>query len=78
MKTISRITLDPDVMGGKPCTREMRITVVTILGLLPAGHSHERILKAYPYLEPDDNKDALAYALCRVEGIEAPLKRKTA
>ena len=78
MKTISRITLDPDVMGGKPCIRGMRVTVGTILGLLSAGHSHERILKAYPYLEPDDIKEALAYAMFRVEEIEAPLKRETA
>jgi uncharacterized protein (DUF433 family) len=36
----------------------MRVTVGTILGLLSAGHSEERILKAYPYLEPEDIKEA--------------------
>ena len=78
MEKISRITLDPDVMGGKPCIRGMRVTVGTIIGLLSAGHSEERILKAYPYLEPDDIKEALLYAMWRVEETEAPLKRRTA
>jgi uncharacterized protein (DUF433 family) len=78
MQKISRITLDPNIMGGKPCIRGMRVTVGTILGLLSAGHSYERILKAYPYLEPDDIREALAYAMWRVEETEAPLIRKTA
>ncbi len=78
MHKISRITLDPNVMGGKPCIRGMRVTVGTIIGLLSAGHSEERILKAYPYLERDDIREALAYAMWRVEETEAPLKRQTA
>jgi len=78
MSKISRITLDPNVMGGKPCIRGMRVTVGTIIGLLSAGHSEERILKAYPYLEPDDIREALAYAMWRVEETEAPLIRQTA
>ena len=78
MEMISRITLDPDVMGGKPCIRGMRVTVGTITGLLSAGYSEERILKAYPYLEPDDIREALAYAMWRVEETEAPPIRQTA
>ena len=50
---IDRITLNPAVMGGKPCIRGLRVTVVTILGLLASGESRERILQAYPYLEPE-------------------------
>jgi len=65
--TFDRITLNPDVMGGKPCIRGMRITVGTILGLLAAGHSAEEVLEAYPYLEKDDIAAALAYATWRVE-----------
>jgi uncharacterized protein (DUF433 family) len=57
-----RITLSPSVMGGKPCVRGLRVTVGTILGLLAAGHTRERILTAYPYLEPEDLDEALAYA----------------
>jgi len=69
----SRITLDPQVMGGKPCIRGLRVTVGTVLGLLAAGHSADEILKAYPYLEPDDIRAALAYAAWRSQEQEAPL-----
>ena len=48
-------------MGGKPCIRGLRVTVGTIVGLLAAGHSEEEILQAYPYLEPEDIRAALAY-----------------
>jgi uncharacterized protein (DUF433 family) len=54
-------------MGGKPCIRELRVTVGTVLGLLAAGHSRDRILQAYPYLEPEDIDAALAYAARRLE-----------
>jgi uncharacterized protein (DUF433 family) len=53
-----RITFDPEVMGGKPCIRGMRVTVGTILGLLASGHSEDEILKAYPYLEGEDIRAA--------------------
>lgn len=51
---LDRITVDPQVMGGNPCIRSMRVTVNMILGLLAAGHSIERVLEAYPYLEHED------------------------
>ena len=70
---IPRITLDPAVMGGKPCIRGLRVTVSTILGLLASGHSRERILQAYPYLEPEDIDAALAYSAWRMEEREEPL-----
>ena len=70
---IERITLDPSIMGGKPCIRGMRVTVGTLLGLLAGGHSRERILEAYPYLEPPDIDAALAYAAWRMEEREEPL-----
>lgn len=62
-----RITHDPEVMGGKPCIRGMRITVGTILGLLASGHSEEEILEAYPYLDREDIRAALTDAT-RVAG----------
>jgi len=62
MNQFSRITLDPMVMGGKACIRGLRVTVGTIIGLLAAGRSRDEILKAYPYLEPEDLDEALAYA----------------
>jgi uncharacterized protein (DUF433 family) len=72
MQALNRITFDPGVMGGKPCIRGMRITVGMIVGLLASGHEKEEILKLYPYLEPNDIDEALAYAAWRAEEIEVP------
>lgn len=63
---LDRITLDPAVMGGEPCVRGLRVTVGMILGLLASGATRERILQAYPYLEPPDIDAALAYAAWRL------------
>ncbi|MEM9906911.1 MAG: DUF433 domain-containing protein [Cyanobacteria bacterium P01_D01_bin.44] len=74
MQNLSRITLDPEVMGGKPCIRGLRVTVGAILNLMAAGRTTEEILEAYPYLELDDLKESLAYAAWRVDEIEVPLQ----
>lgn len=74
MKQLTRITLNPEVMGGKPCIRGLRVTVGTILGLLASGHTTEAILAAYPYLELADIYEALAYAAWRVEEQEVPFR----
>ena len=73
MKDLERITVNPDVMGGKPTIRGLRVTVGTIVGLLAAGHTYDEILEAYPYLEEEDIRAALAYAAWRSEEIERPL-----
>jgi uncharacterized protein (DUF433 family) len=73
MTPLTRITLDPEVMGGKPCIRGLRITVGTIVGLVASGRSIPDILAAYPYLEEADIREALAYAAWRVEETEVPL-----
>ena len=57
-----RITFEPGKMGGRACIRGMRITVGTIVGLVAEGETTEEILKAYPDLEPEDIRQALAYA----------------
>ena len=62
METLKRITLDPAVMGGKPCIRGLRVTVGTVVGLLATGRSTAQILDGYPYLEEGDISEALAYA----------------
>jgi len=59
---LDRITFDPQIMGGKACIRGMRITVSLILNLVANGMTQEEILKAYPYLEPEDIQQALKYA----------------
>jgi uncharacterized protein (DUF433 family) len=58
---MSRITIDPDVMTGRPCIRGMRVTVATVVGLVASGHSKREILDRYPYLQPEDIDEALAY-----------------
>ena len=73
MPTLTRITHDPAVMGGKPCIRGLRVTVGTIVGLVAAGRSREEILKLYPYLAAEDISEALSYAAWRVEELEVPL-----
>jgi len=73
MPKLDRITRNPEVMGGKPCLRGMRVTVGMIVGLVAAGHSDPEILAAYPYLEEEDIRQALAYAASLVEEIELPL-----
>ena len=70
---LDRITRDPSVMAGKPCVRGMRVTVGTVVGLVASGHTNDEILTAYPYLEAEDIRQALAYAAWRVEEIEIPL-----
>jgi uncharacterized protein (DUF433 family) len=75
MKTLSRITMDPEVMGGKPCIRGLRVTVGTLVGLVASGHTAAEILKLYPYLEEEDIREALAYAAWRAEEVEVPLKQ---
>jgi uncharacterized protein (DUF433 family) len=67
MLKLDRITMDPAVMGGKPCIRGMRVTVGTVIGLLACGKSHDEILALYPYLDAADIGQALAYAAWRVE-----------
>ena len=70
---LPRITRDPNVMGGKPCIRGLRVTVGTIVGLMAAGSSSAEILRAYPYLQEEDLPEALAYAAWRVQEVEVPL-----
>lgn len=78
MEILKRITFDPEIMGGKPCVRGMRVTVGMILGLLASGHSKPEILEMYPYLESEDIDEALQYAAWRVEEIEVPIGTETA
>lgn len=61
MNPLQRITLDPAIMGGKPCIRGLRVTVGTVVGLLATGHTEEEVLKTYPYLEKEDLHEALVY-----------------
>lgn len=62
MPELDRITIDPEVCGGHPCIRGMRVRVKDILELLANGASQHQILEDFPYLEAEDISAALAYA----------------
>ena len=59
---LKRITVCPDVFGGKPIIRDMRISVELILSLMTQGVTMEAILEDYPELELDDIRACTAYA----------------
>jgi uncharacterized protein (DUF433 family) len=71
---LKRITVNPRQMGGRPCLRGLRITVANVLRLLAAGHSRERILEAYPELEPADLDACMEYAAVLADDRELVLE----
>jgi uncharacterized protein (DUF433 family) len=73
MSDFERITQNPEVMGGKPCIRGMRVTVGMIVGQIGAGRSIEDLLADYPYLEREDVLEALRYAAWRTQEREVEL-----
>jgi uncharacterized protein (DUF433 family) len=58
----TRITIDPEVCGGRPCIRGLRIRVKDVLDMLAGGATRQEILADYPYLEDEDITAALEYA----------------
>lgn len=62
MEIFERITVDPEIFGGKPCIRGMRFPVSKVLDLIAADVSRQEISDDYPYLEEDDIRQALKYA----------------
>jgi uncharacterized protein (DUF433 family) len=73
MKQFDRITLNPLRMGGKPCIRDMRVTVGMIVGQIGAGQTIDELLADFPYLEREDVFQALRYAAWRAEEREIKL-----
>ncbi len=61
-KLIERITINPEIFGGKPIVRGKRLAVEHVIGMLAAGDSIETILKGYEWLEPEDIQACLLYA----------------
>ncbi len=59
---MERITTLPNVRAGRPTIRGMRITVAEVLEMLGSGMTEADVLEAFPYLEADDIRAALAYA----------------
>jgi len=73
---LERITVNPDIFGGKPIVRGRRLAVEHVLGMLAAGDSFKTILAGYPWLEPEDIQACLVYAhrLVGHERVEPPLQ----
>jgi uncharacterized protein (DUF433 family) len=59
---LDRITHRPDLMGGKACIRNMRVTVGMVVNQVGAGHSFDEILRDYPCLEREDILQSLQYS----------------
>lgn len=71
--TYSRITIDPQQMGGVPCIRGLRIPVATVVAMVADGMATAEILGAFPDLEPGDVAEALHFAAAAVQERELPL-----
>jgi len=69
----TRITVNPNQMGGVPCIRGLRIPVATVVGMVADNMTEEQILKAFPDLRADDIREALKYAAEAVRERELPL-----
>ena len=69
----TRITINPNQMGGVPCIRGLRIPVATVVGMVAEGMSETEILRDYPDLEPGDIGEAVSYAAEAVRERELPL-----
>ncbi len=73
MERLDRISLRPEVMGGKACIRGTRVTVGMVVGMIGAGVGIDDILADYPYLERDDILQALRYAAWLAEQRDVDL-----
>jgi len=70
---LERITIDPEVMGGQPCVRGLRIPVSLIIKLIASGKKIAELLEDYPELEEEDIKRSLEYAAWTVSERILPL-----
>lgn len=73
VQQLRRITIDPEVMSGKPCIRGMRVTVGMIVEAMAAGRTVDQLLADFPYLEEADIREALAFAAQLVQGHDVLL-----
>ena len=75
MLGFDHITFDPNVMGGRACIRGIRVTVALLVNLVANGMSVHEIIESYPYLQPEDIRQALQYAAWLTEETIHPLER---
>lgn len=69
----TRITVDPNQIGGVPCIRGLRKPAATVVGMVAEGMTEDKILKAFPDLETEDIREALQYAVGALRECELPL-----
>ena len=69
----TRITMKPTQMGGVPCIRGLRIPVASIISMIADEMRNDEILHAYPDLEAEDIREALAFAAEALRERELPL-----
>ncbi len=69
MDLTSRITINPEQCGGRPCIRGMRIRVIDVLDMLGAGMTESEILEEFPYLEREDILASLQFASRRLDHV---------
>ncbi|MEQ1527626.1 MAG: DUF433 domain-containing protein [Gallionella sp.] len=67
MGQITRIAVDANMCGGRPCIRGLRVRVKDVLEMLASGMTKEDILQDFPYLEADDISASLEYAAKQVD-----------
>jgi uncharacterized protein (DUF433 family) len=67
MGQITRITVDANMCGGRPCIRGLRVRVKDVLEMLASGMTTADILQDFPYLEADDISASLEYAAKQVD-----------
>lgn len=65
---LKRITVNPQIFGGKPIIRGHRLAVEHVIGMLAAGSTQEELLTGYDWLEPDDIRACLVYARRAIAG----------
>ena len=77
---LARITVNPEIFGGKPIIRGRRLAVEHVLGMLAAGDTVDDLVREYPWLEHDDVQACLVYArrLVGHERIEPAVQRRNA
>ena len=68
-KLLTRITVEPDKCGGRPCIRGYRLRVKDVLELLANGATWDEILADYPFLEADDLRACLAFAAAQNDHV---------
>ena len=73
--TFARITVDPDLMGGAPCIRGLRIPVATVVAMVADGMSTAEITAELPDLEPEDVAEALRFAAEAVRERQLPVRQ---